>query len=245
MIKSVFCFMLGVAMLTSAFPLTAQENPDSPVVRAITPEGVQFAGPRTGSADVEWSRVRKLAPGREITLTIKGSHTARLYFVSADDSRLTGLNLTDPTLPAAAIRALREIASQHREYFERVAKGGTFVQDNVRLASAGLFVSDRKVADFHHLVETRPRQDVAAITTRQKGRGVWGHLGPLGGYFVGALAGGTVAGFACRAVAGNDRPGRCDTGAFLTGMLAGGIVGGINGFRAANRETQDVIYRAP
>jgi hypothetical protein len=98
------------------------------------------------------------------------------------------------------------------------------------------------VADLQQLIETSARQDVAEIKTRQKGRGFWGHLGPLGGYFVGAMAGGYIAGFACQAAAGRDR---CDTGASLTGMLVGGIGGGIYGFRAADRETESVIYRAP
>jgi hypothetical protein len=248
MIKSVFSLTLALAMVASTLPLTAQDKArsresDGPLAKAITRDGIRLAlAPQGGSADVEWSRVRRLAPGREITVTIRGSQPARRYFVSADDSGLTGLNLTDPTLPAAAARALRGIVSLHPEYIGGAAKGGIFLWDNLRLASAGVFVADRKVADLQHVVETSARQEVAEITTRQTGRGVWGHLGPLGGYFVGAMAGGCVAGFACQAAVGRDR---CDTGPGLTGMLVGGIAGGIHGFRAANRETEDVIYRAP
>jgi hypothetical protein len=91
------------------------------------------------------------------------------------------------------------------------------------------------------VVETGVRQEVAEIKTRQKGRGVWGHLGPLGGYFVGGMAGGILAGLACRAVVGRKR---CD-GPYMTGTAVGGIAGGVYGFLAANRETEDVIYRAP
>ena len=112
----------------------------------------------------------------------------------------------------------------------------------MRLRLDGVFGDDRKVADLAQVIENIARGDVAEIKTRQKGRGVWGHLGPLGGYFVGALSGGVVAGLACRAAAGRDG---CDSGAFLAGMLGGGIAGGVYGFRAANRETEDVIYRAP
>lgn len=203
---------------------------------------VESEVPDDRSADVGWSRVRRLKPGREITLTIRGLQPASRYLLSADESGITLLNLTDPTLPTAAARALREIATHHREYFEGAAKGGVFLVDNLRLTSAGVFVSDRKVADLQRVVETRGRKEVAEIKTRQKGRGVWGHLGPLGGYFVGGMSGGFVAGFACQATVGRDR---CDTGAFLTGMLAGGVAGGVYGFHAAKRETNDVIYRAP
>jgi hypothetical protein len=175
-------------------------------------------------------------------VTIASSQAVERYFVSADDSGLTVLNLTDSTLPPAAVRALRGIASQHPEYLERAAKGGTFLLDNVRLTSSGVFVADRKVADLQRVVETSARTEVAEIKTRNKGRGIGGHLGLIGGYFVGALAGGYGAGFACQAAVGR---GRCDTGAFLGGMLVGGIAGATYGFRAANRETEDVVYRAP
>lgn len=121
--------------------------------------------------------------------------------------------------------------------------GATFVlESSVRIRPDGVFVGDRKVADLGQVIERIGRHDVAEINTRRKGRGVWGHLGPLGGYFVGALAGGVVAGGACQAAAGRDR---CDSGAFLAGMLGGGIAGGVYGFRAANRETEETIYRAP
>jgi hypothetical protein len=245
MIKSAVSITLVLAMVASALPVSVQENvkspeADGPLARAITREGVRLAlAPQGASMDIEWSRVHKLEPGREITVTIGSSQPARRYFVSADDSGLTVLNLNDSTLPAAAVRALREMASQHREYLEAAAKGGSFLFNNVRLAPAGVFVADRKVADLQQVVETSARKDVAEVKTRQKGRGVWGHLGPLGGYFVGAMAGGYVAGLACRAVAGRNR---CDTGAFLTGMLVGGIAGAANGFRAANREIEDVVY---
>jgi hypothetical protein len=248
MIKATILLALVLAVVVSTRPVKAQETgralePDGPLARAITRESVRLGlAPEGGSVDVEWSRVRRLEPVREITVTLRSSQAVERYFVSADDSGLTVLNLTDPALPAEAGRALREMASQHREYLEGAAKGGTFLLDNLRLASDGVFVADRKVADLQHVVETNARKEVAEIRIRQKGRGVWGHLGPLGGYFVGAMSGGAVAGFTCQATLGRDR---CDSGAFLIGALMGGIAGGVYGFLAANRETEDVIYRAP
>jgi hypothetical protein len=141
-------------------------------------------------AQDNWSRVRGLEPGIEITVTIRDSQPIRRLFVSADNSVLTVLDLTHPASPAMKV----------------------------------------------------PRTDVSAIATRKKGRGFWGHLGPLGGYFVGGLAGGYSAGLVCQAAARRDR---CDTGAFLTGMLGGGIAGGTAGLHAARRETEVVVYRAP
>lgn len=224
MIKAVISLALVVAVVAPAVPATAQQTPAAP-----TP-------------DSDWSRVRILEPGNTIMVTIQGRQAVERYFLSADVSRLMVLNLTDPALPVATARTLREIASEHPEYFERAAAGGTFLMGNVRLESGGVFVAGRKVSDLQRIVETSARAAVAEITIRQQGRGVWGHLGPLGGYFVGAISGGVVAGLVCQAAAGRDR---CDSGAFLTGALVGGIAGAVYGFRAANRETKEVIYRAP
>ena len=247
--KSALSLTLAVSLVASPLPVTAQE-----LARATTREAVRLAtGEPTMSVtenvqqggkprQSDWSRVRKLAPGTEVILTTDRSAPGRRYFVSADDSSLTVLNLTDPSLPAAAARALREIASQHGEYFEGAARGGTYLVDNLRLASAGVFVADRKIADLQRVVQTSARKEISRIETRRKGRGVWGQLGPLGGYFVGAMSGGYVAGLACQAAVGRDR---CDTGAFLTGALVGGIAGVSYGLLAANRETQEIVYLAP
>ncbi len=103
----------------------------------------------------------------------------------------------------------------------------------VRVDESSLTLSNGQV------VERVARNDVAEIKTVKKGRGVWGHLGPLGGYFVGALSGGYAVGLACQAVQGRNR---CDSGAFLLGALMGGISGGLYGLSAARRETEEVIY---
>jgi hypothetical protein len=173
---------------------------------------------------------------------VDGSQTGGRYVVRADEAALTVLNVTD-TLSGAAKEVLRGVASSHPEYFSAAQRGGTFVfEKGVRLGLNGLFVSDRKVADLGQIVENIARDDVAEIKIRRRGRGVWGHLGPLGGYFIGAMSGGLAVGFACQAAAGRDR---CDSGAFGAGALVGGVAGGVHGFRAARRETEDVIYRAP
>jgi len=222
---------LIVAVLASAGPAIAQEGPSF----AVEPAWSGLQQPRA-----DWSRVRKLAAATEVVVTVKGSQPGRRYFVLADESDLTVLNLTDPTLPPAARRVLLAMTLNQREFF--TAHKGAFVDAEVRVSPDGVFVDNRKVADLQHIIETRARKDVVEMKTRHKGRGVWGHLGPLGGYFVGAMSGGVVAGLACQAVRGRDR---CDTGPFLTGALVGGIAGGVYGFRAANRETENVIYYAP
>ena len=199
--------------------------------------------PVTAQERSDWSRLRKLAPGTELIVTIRGSLPGDRYAVAWDASALTVLNLAAPTLPAVAKELLREVASIHPEYFPAAQKGQLFVLDrNVNVGPGGVFVDGRKIANLQQVIETSARQEVAEIKTRQKGRGVWGHLGPVGGYLVGAIGAGYLAGFACQARLGRNR---CDTGTFLTGMLVGGIAGGGYGFRAANRESERSIYRAP
>lgn len=187
----------------------------------------------------DWSRVRALAPGTAIVVSVRNSEPAERVIIRADESNLITLNLTTSPLPSEATRTLSTLAATHPEYFVDMFQSGQFVDRVVRLGRDGVFMSGQKLADLRDVVEIEARSDVAQIMTRRKGRGFWGHLGVLGGYFVGAMAGGFIAGFACQATAGR---GRCDTGAFLTGGLIGGIAGGVHGFRASIRETEEVVY---
>jgi hypothetical protein len=265
--KFALLLTLAASFAASALPVSGQEPSEGPgsfdlqssgrragsLAHDVTREAARLAAAARESPSVaqqsdesassDWARVRKLAPGTEVVVSLGGSDLIlKRYFLSADDSGVTLLNLTHPTLPAAASRALREIASQHREYIEGAGKGGVFIEGQLRLTSTGVFMADRKVSDLQDVVDTRARQKVAEIKVRKRGRGVWGHLGPLGGYFVGAMSGGYAAGFACRATVGRSR---CDTGSFLAGAVVGGLAGMGYGIHAARRETEDAIYRAP
>jgi len=178
---------LIVCLVTSTLPLEAQDRMQStagPIARGIAREAARLTVDQPASSiDAEWSRVRKLASGSRIIVTIEGAQPVERRVVRVDESSLTLSN---------------------GQVVERVA-----------------------------------RNDVAEIKTVKKGKGVWGHLGPLGGYFVGALSGGYAVGLACQAVQGRNP---CDSGAFLLGTLMGGISGGLYGLSAARRETEEVIY---
>jgi hypothetical protein len=178
---------LIVCLVTSTLPLEAQDRMEStagPIARGIAREAARLTVNQTSSSDdAEWSRVRKLASGSKIIVTIAGAQPVERRVVRVDESSLTLAN---------------------GQVVERVA-----------------------------------RNNVAEIKAVKKGKGVWGHLGPLGGYFVGALSGGYAVGLACQAVQGRNG---CDSGAFLLGALMGGISGGLYGFSAARRETEEVIY---
>jgi len=191
--QSAVSIPLIVCLVTSTLPLEAQDRMESaagPIARGITREVARLTVDQPASSgDTEWSRVRKLASGSEIIVTIERAQPVE----------------------RRVVRAVRV----------------------VRVDESSLTLSNGQV------VERVARNDVAEIKTVKKGRGVWGHLGPLGGYFVGALSGGYAVGLACQAVQGRDG---CDSGAFLLGALMGGISGGLYGFSAARRETEEVIY---
>ena len=191
--QSAVSIPLIVCLVTSTLPLEAQDRMESaagPIARGITREAARLTVDQPASSgDTEWSRVRKLASGSEIIVTIERAQPVE----------------------RRVVRAVRV----------------------VRVDESSLTLSNGQV------VERVARNDVAEIKTVKKGRGVWGHLGPLGGYFVGALSGGYAIGLACQAVQGRNQ---CDSGAFLLGTLMGGISGGLYGFSAARRETEEVIY---
>ena len=222
--RSALSLALMICVLASELPVTAQD----------------WVGTQ---ASTDWSRMRKLTPGTEIVVTAKGAEPGQRYLVTTDDSELTVLNLTDPALPRDASKVLFDVASSHPEYFPAAREGRRFVfEKRVRVGPDGVFVGGTKVADLTEVEERFAQGDLAEVSIRQRGRGVWGHLGLVGGYFVGALSGGFIVGLICRSASG---PSPCDSGALLVGVLGGGIAGAAYGFRAAIRETEDVIYRAP
>jgi len=97
---------LVVALITSALPVTAQERIDKtagPISRAITHEAVRLAAEADAvdaseqagrSTNADWSRVRKLARGTRLILTVKGEQPRRWVFGRADNFQLT---VRDPT----------------------------------------------------------------------------------------------------------------------------------------------------
>ena len=235
---------LVISLIGSALPVAAQQNTPtvSPIARSITREAARFATVQQSTLDSEWSRVRKLAPGSELIVTVKGSPPAQRYFVAGDESDLTVLTLTDPALPAAVRDVLRDMASNHPEYFPAAQKGGTFVlEKNVRVAPDGVFLADRKVADLPQVLEQIGRHDVAEIKTAKVGSNALGCV--LTGYFLGGFAGGAAGGFIGVAVSRDKDAG------FIRGMVVGMPIGGILVYRTCRHRQwflpAEVIYRAP
>jgi hypothetical protein len=179
----------------------------------------------------KWSRVSELVPAAEIQLTIRRMSASTRYFLRADSSELLVLNLTNGQLPAHAIRVLRDMAAHHPDYFEHARVNGVYGEENIRVSRDGVFVADRKVAEFGQVVEVISQPEVKEITGPVIARG-----SVLGATF------GAYVGFAIGVVPGLGGVSAAVAWPFLIGSVA---VGGYLGFHWSSHETPGLIYRAP
>jgi len=234
--------MVMVSLIGSTVPVTAQASLDpspGPIARAITREAIRYAAQPMTPADRAWLRVRRLEPGTEVIVTVKGSRPSKRYFVTAVESDLTVLNLADPLLPRAATRVLRDMAAHHPEYLAAPQDRQVFLDNDVSVGPEGVAVSRRKVSDLGQVVEKIARPDVAEMTGIAK-------TGSGRGAVLGVTAGLAIAGLVVKANehGGGDRPGALLADIFLGIGLP--IAGGIVGYHASGHETAgEVIYRAP
>ena len=189
------------------------------------------------AAQSDWSPVRRVRPGTEIIVTAKGRPEANRYFIAADDSNLTVLNVEDPGLPDSARKVLRDVASTHPDYFSDAENGRQFVFENdVRLGPDGVFIAARKVADLGHIVEHYRQPGVAEIRTASTESNPVGCalVAHYGGAVIGGLPGAVVGGAIGR-----------DTGPTLVGMVAGWSVGAVYLYRRCRHKPERVLYPAP
>jgi hypothetical protein len=193
----------GFATLAICAPALCQTT-DGPLASAMRREAVRlFAAEQPAAAALpnrgkstasDWARVRAIAPRTEIILTVRGSQPFTRYVVMADESQLTVLNVSDPTLPADARKVLLDIASLHPAFFAIDGTPGSFVSDNVKVGPDGVFVADRKVADIGQFVEKIAQRDVVRIKagglpSRSRRLGPWA---AIPGFFLGASVGAAV-----------------------------------------------------
>jgi hypothetical protein len=205
--KSVISLTLMAWWVGSATLLTAQEADPAagPLGRSVAREAIRLAAEASVSNSAQaatssdWSHVRKLEPGTEITVTVRGSQAGRRYFVSASESELTVLRVAD--LPARVTRVLREVASRHPEYLIGASQGG-FIDREVRVAPDGVFVADQKVSDLGQIIGRVARPDVIEITAKGLDREKWVKRHPAK---MGALIG-LGLGFAIAAAKVQDPP---------------------------------------
>jgi hypothetical protein len=131
------------------------------IARADVERGaVQIEAGPSSDSDVAWSKVRQLAAGTPLTVTAKGRSASARYVLSVDDTTLRVLNTSTPGLSAEAAHMLRRAASEHPSAFVIGPRNSLMVDEQVVLGSSGLFVGNRKVADYTEIVQEIARADV-------------------------------------------------------------------------------------
>jgi hypothetical protein len=196
-----------------------------------TAGGPRRVDDRVMPATWPWSRVGELEPGAQIAVATTSAPLRARIFVSADASEVTVLSLEVPSLPPAAIHALRDMATRHTKYFAAMQGGGSFEQGRVRLGRDGLFVADRRIAAFAQVVETLPRAAVREIRGPVVARG--SVLGAIIGGWLGFSAGVVPA------------LGGADAGVALTYLAGTTTLGSWLGQRWSNHTVEGLVYRAP
>jgi hypothetical protein len=193
------------------------------------PRDIDDAPPGATSLN-DWSRVRDLKSPAEIILTTRLADGSSRVFVAADDSRVVVLNLGSSGLTPRSTRALRAIAVEHPEAFSPGA-AGSFAQDDVRIGQDGVFVADRKVAEFQDIVETIARDAVVAIDGPVVARG--------------SVAGATLGGWLGFGVGVVPGLGGVGASAAWPIVIASVMLGAYLGHRWSPHTTDGIIYRAP
>jgi hypothetical protein len=182
----------------------------------------------------DWEGVVRLKPGTEIVLELQGLPPVSRHFLSADDSELVVLDLTDPALPKAVRRTLREIAVKNPRFLDPDGRVRTS-QGRVRVSAKGVFLRDEMVAELADVFDRIARPDVVMIATPPRKRG--SALGAVLGATAGFVGGWFFARLPLRYVySGNPL--------WLVAMVALPIAGAALGYEAETDVTQRIIYRA-
>ena len=187
----------------------------------------------------DWSRVRELQRGTEITLTVTGSPTATVVLLVANDLAVFVLKPTGPELPGHVNVALIGIGDQWPSIFNG---GANYSETNgVRAAQDGIFDGNRKVADLAQVVQRVPREHVSELRApgKRKGNKLLAGIGAGGGFLLGSFIG--------IGLAFKDCGSSCSDEKFLIGLSVIGlpIALGVLGYYGGSHTVGGIIYRAP
>ncbi len=177
----------------------------------------------------DWSRVRALPPATPVWVTVRGSEPCAYWMVQSDAASLIVLNLAEQVVPTPAARVLLTMAKDHPDWFASRSQGGAFERERVRIGRDGLFVADRHVAEFAHIVQSITRDTIIEI------RGPVVARGSVLGAVVGAWAG-----FSIGVVPGlGGAPG----GAAWSALIGSTVGGGVLGSHWSSHRTDGLVYR--
>jgi hypothetical protein len=202
-----------------------------PLTGCATAHGPRRLNEHGTPGTASWSRVGELRPGAQVAIAASNAPLHPRIFVSANASEVIVVNVDVPSLPRAAIQALRDMATRRSEFFAAMPAGNSFEQDRVRLGRDGLFVDDRRIAAYDQIVETLAREAVREIRGPVVARGS----------VLGTIVGGWL-GFSVGAVPGLGGAKPATAWATLAGSV---VLGSWLGHRWSSHTVEGVVYRAP
>jgi hypothetical protein len=190
----------------------------------------------------DWSRVRAVKPGAQVFVIVGESKGGTRYLISASDTNVLVLNLTDRRLPPVVTRALRKLVAAHPEYLEDGRAGTVWALDSdVFLRHDGVFVGAQKIVDRDVVIERLARLQITEMRwpTPRSAHPIKNRV--LIGTGIGLLAG-MICGRAadCKNC---DDPGLTTLLGSAFGAGSGAIVGLLSGLGEAAKPT-GIIYRA-
>jgi hypothetical protein len=181
-----------------------------------------------------------LPGGAGVEVSTRNDPPAQRVFVSADNTSITVLNLTDPALPRSARRMLRNLA--RTEPSALLSPDQMHVEDGVRLDRAGVSIGSRLLTSRAHLIEQIARDDLRALRFDGPGGSYWGR-----GLLVGLAAGALIA----YGVGSKCGPAAVQSECSFYGLVSMPIGAGLGAAAGAgigasvDRPSARVIYTAP
>jgi hypothetical protein len=144
-----------------------------PLARAITREAVRLATTPQASQP-SFDSWHNLTAGAEVLLTIRTESSDAILrtYVSAEESRVTFLDLTDPELSPETAQVLRVMARSHPDYLSQ-ARQRTSHYGAMRVGPDGIFLGSQKVATLDRVVQEIERDQIVAVreVVTPKGKG--------------------------------------------------------------------------
>lgn len=251
-VQGVVASLLAVNLsVPQAVPAESDQGPPTAAIsitRASIDRAVAVSIPQAAAPG--WERVRALAPGQEIAVTLADGSAVHGYFVKSGTTltvlnSLEGLGLDHSRdgflgqVPGRTSSAVIEIASTPDEV-EQSATRRTKAHHGVSLGPDGLFVSDKKLAERSAIVREVAQPDVIEVRREISHP----HPAPIAGLAL--MVGGLVLSLASRGTNSSYPPEPEITSGGVIGAVII-VVGAVTGVVGSNRprpRTVEVIYRS-
>ena len=140
----------------------------------------------------DWATVRRLRPGSDIIVTIRGVAAATRRVLWVDDEELTLFDSSYPSLSKEVRKTLGDITKERPTLLLTARTGELQLPHHVRATPAGIFVEEQHIARLADVIKVVPRAQVADIRVNRKHVGTHSRRGFLIGAAIGAGIGAAI-----------------------------------------------------